>query len=988
MQRLPAFFLLVWGCPLLLLGQSTWNDHCVPPAAQAWLESQPDEWLGVWLLLADRVHVTALDQGFYEQQLTVAQRVPQLLNRLQQKAAQTQSPLLNLLRQHPEVEPGSIRPVWITNAIYCRVRLAGLQTLSHHPDLEQIEPDIPSQTFDIESTTEAYLKPNGHEFHHDSTRATFLWGLGYTGYGQSVLIIDSGVDGSHPSLAPAFRGNYVDISQAWFDPSGNTSFPNDCSGHGTHVAGITVGLDPAAADTIGAAPGATWMGAPALRGGNCTGPQFTIEALQWALNPDGDIHTTDDMPAVINNSYGTAYDNVPVGFCTGVWKESLDALEAAGIAMVFAAGNEGNSGASTISGQASLNTNLVNSFSVGMIYSNNTVVWLSSLGPSACGDTGALNIKPEVSAYGAAIRSSVPGGGYAFQTGTSMASPVVAGGLLLLKEAFPYLTGYELKLALYLTARDLGPTGEDNVYGRGVIDLAAAYQYLLDAGHIPVTVSQDNDAKLLPILNLTDEYCEPLVQPVIQVENQGTVPFTEMLISYSYRNGPTDTLLWTGNLAVGGSEIIPLPNAFLPSGGYELAVNVIRVNQAADYHALDNLARFSFLVRADELTALPSDTVCQGEQGLLSVLAAGTGDVVWYESVNGGEPIATGSAWLSPPLQQDTTLFATLIHQRTVGKLDPLKGNGFFDDGNDLALIFDVETPFILRSVLTRSQRDGSRLIELRDAGGSVIASKAVQINLGNRVVPLDFAVPAGKNMQLTLSGAGSLYVNDAGVNYPYGLPGVVSIKTSNAAEPKQVYPYFFDWQIEYEGVCQRIPVSARVKAGSSQAAFTADITKLNLPDTATVQFTDQSLSPVKWRWNFGDGDTSQQQNPLHTYFYTGTYLVGLSVTSADGCAAATSLTIEAGGISTRIPDPVERSALEIYPNPAQEYLWVELYAAPTQRYRLELLDLQGKLIHRETRRFIGGKRERLEIADLPAGVYLLRLQNQDQRYTRKFVKY
>ena len=66
-----------------------------------------------------------------------------------------------------------------------------------------------------------------------------------------------------------------------------------------------------------------------------------------------------------------------------------------------------------------------------------------------------------------------------------MAAPHVSGAILLLKEAFPYLSGEDLLWALYLSAVDLGPPGEDNTYGMGIIDVHAAFLHL-SQNHNPV----------------------------------------------------------------------------------------------------------------------------------------------------------------------------------------------------------------------------------------------------------------------------------------------------------------------------------------------------------------------------------------------------------------------------------------------------------------------------------------------------------------------
>ncbi|MCL4280128.1 MAG: S8 family serine peptidase, partial [Ignavibacteriaceae bacterium] len=147
-------------------------------------------------------------------------------------------------------------------------------------------------------------------------------------------------------------------------------------------------------------------------------------------------------------------------------------------------------------------TNSVNVFCVANINgaswlagSNDPITSSSSRGPSLCGGTGSLLIKPEVSAPGTSVRSCNSSGGYTSATGTSMAAPHVAGAVALLKQAFPNLTGRQILEALYNTARDLGTAGEDNTYGTGLIDVYAAF---LSLG-TPDTTPPDPISNLLVI---------------------------------------------------------------------------------------------------------------------------------------------------------------------------------------------------------------------------------------------------------------------------------------------------------------------------------------------------------------------------------------------------------------------------------------------------------------------------------------------------------
>jgi bacillopeptidase F len=126
-----------------------------------------------------------------------------------------------------------------------------------------------------------------------------MWQLGFTGEGVILGSLDTGVDGLHPALNWNWHGNFAPASAAWHDPANGTLFPTDADGHGTHTMGTMAGLDTVTADTVGIAYRSQWICARLIT--------FTtseiINNFQWMLNPDGNPFTTDDMPAVINNSW-------------------------------------------------------------------------------------------------------------------------------------------------------------------------------------------------------------------------------------------------------------------------------------------------------------------------------------------------------------------------------------------------------------------------------------------------------------------------------------------------------------------------------------------------------------------------------------------------------------------------------------------------------------------------------------------------------------
>jgi len=140
---------------------------------------------------------------------------------------------------------------------------------------------------------------------------------------------------------------------------------------------------------------------------------------------DGDVRLA---PHLVTNSWGCPYWE---GCSPGTLEPAFEVLRAAGIMMIVGAGNEGPA-----CGTAStLPAHYAAAFSVGATDDGGGIVSFSSRGPA-----DGL-VKPDVTAPGAHVRSSIPGGGYAYSAGTSMATPHVAGVVALLWSADPALIG-------------------------------------------------------------------------------------------------------------------------------------------------------------------------------------------------------------------------------------------------------------------------------------------------------------------------------------------------------------------------------------------------------------------------------------------------------------------------------------------------------------------------------------------------------------------
>jgi bacillopeptidase F len=471
---------------------------------------------------------------------------------------------------------------------------------------------LPHDSYKVVPVEKNEKSIGGIELGLKAINAEPMWNLGYTGRGQLVFNYDTGVWPTHPAFANRFLAHYKPMSQSWHGY--HSPIPNGAvNDHGTHTLGTIAGLDTLTKDTIGVAFNAYWIANDLINTTTQTMPPLTvlIESFQWAMNPDGDINTSDDIPDVISNSWRW-YDGNDTLQCGGFIVGLMNAVEAAGIANVFAGGNMGPSNA-TISAPQRINTSEVNTFSVGAVDGNQTfpypIASFSSRGPKQCPATGALLIHPEVVAPGVNVRSSFGSGEYAVLSGTSMATPHVSGAILLLKEAFPNLTGEDFLWALYLTAIDMGVAGEDNTFGRGMIDVYAAFQYLAQTNTPvdPLSVTDDLSIRITEPIDGSAS-CDSIYSPKIMLRNLASNAITSATIYYSLNGGAEQSQSWTGNLAINQEELVALPvMESQMTGSNNLKVRVEIDGQPSEYDLYNNQYFTRFNIRPEKSLPFSED---------------------------------------------------------------------------------------------------------------------------------------------------------------------------------------------------------------------------------------------------------------------------------------------------------------------------------------------------------------------------------------------
>ena len=422
------------------------------------------EKLTYWVVLREKADLRSASAMSHES------RGRFVVEQLRSVAARSQAGL----RQFLKARGVDFQPFWAANVIKVTSDKLTLAIVARRLEVERIETD---RAYTVPEPLPGIEQPaiQAVEWNIARVRAPEVWTtFGVRGEGIVVGSIDTGAQFTHPALVNQYRGNQgagvFDHNYNWYDPSsvcGNPSLaPCDNNNHGTHTMGTIAG-DDGGTNQIGVAPGVRWITAKGCESGSCSLTAL-VAAGQWMLAPTdlaGRNARPDLRPHIVSNSWGGASGNT-------FYQQIVRNWVAAGIVPVFANGNSGPS-CSTANSPG----DYAESYAVGAHDAANMAASFSSRGASAFG-----GVKPNISAPGVNVRSSIVGGTYAAYSGTSMATPHVAGVVALMWSAAPRLIGdiAATRAILDQTAVDTadttcgGTAANNNVYGEGRMDAFAA----------------------------------------------------------------------------------------------------------------------------------------------------------------------------------------------------------------------------------------------------------------------------------------------------------------------------------------------------------------------------------------------------------------------------------------------------------------------------------------------------------------------------------
>ncbi|WMX16779.1 S8 family serine peptidase [Aureispira sp. CCB-E] len=433
---------------------------------------------------------------------------------------------------------------------------------------------------------------------------------------------------------------------------------------------------------------------------------------------------------------------------------------------------------------------------------------------------------------------------------------------------------------------------------------------------------------------------------------------------------------WLWTFGDGGVSTQANPTyTYASSGTYNVSL------QVTNSLGVDTEVKNAYIVvEYPEVTSTNNGAGCPNTSIALSA-TNNNGTLHWYDGAN--SLVHVGDTFNTPTLVATTNYQVQNIILTPTLNVGPANGTavgggGYHGSGFYGVINFTAYNSFELISVWVDADGAGPRTFTLWDGsianGGAaptntVLAQTTVNLVNGGQRILLNFQVPGpgdysigGNNMDL--------YRNNTGTAYPYTLPNVLTMTSSAANNPTDFYYYLYDWEVRLDSCAGAL---STVTAEIVEAQFTA------VTSGGTAAFTDASTGATSWLWNFGDGNTSTQQNPTHTYTSNGPHYVTLTINNG-ACSFADSVSVSVG-----IEEISNNMNLVILPNPATSETTLRFSEVLPTELMVEVIAVNGKVLL-ETQIPAGATNKTLDVSHLPPAMYLIRLSTDAVVDVRKLI--
>lgn len=485
--------------------------------------------------------------------------------------------IVEVLRLHPDIKDEKLRRTYQIQLQDIYQVDALISQLKKQAEIEYVELKELHRKFltpndlGANATNTSGTSPTTNQWALHKIMAQQAWDIGIGDANVVVAVTDD-----------AFRMDHVDLVNKYVSPydavtQGTNPAPcgSNNGNHGTHVGG-TVGAQTN--NGIGVASIGFNVSVMPIKIGNCNN-QLThgYEGITYAAN---------NGAHVVNMSWGGGgFSNYGQNVCNFAWN--------AGTILVAAAGNNN---ASTVFYPAGY---------------NNVIAVASTTPTDAKSNFSQYGTWINISAPGSNIRSTYATSSTAYSSisGTSMASPHVAGLLGLMRSVAPNATNSDLISCLYSGADNINTQNPsfNNQLGVGRIN---AYNSMVCAAQF----AAEHDAAITQIINPGSTICNGTFSPLVTLRNFGSQSLTSCVINYNW-GGANQNFNWTGNLATGSTINVTLPQVTIPNGSYTFTSFTSLPNGIADQNPTNDASEIPILVDNNgQLVTLNVITDCWGSE--------------------------------------------------------------------------------------------------------------------------------------------------------------------------------------------------------------------------------------------------------------------------------------------------------------------------------------------------------------------------------------
>ena len=596
-------------------------------------------------------------------------------------------------------------------------------------------------------------------WHLDKIQANLAWELGIGSSDIVVSIVDDAITINHPDLQNVIWVNPNEIPNNGIDDD-NNGYIDDINGWDTY----TNDNDPSPhSNTPAWAHGTHCAGIAGAHTDNNIG----ISAVGFGVSLMA-VKTADNN-GLVNQTWDGVYysivsgaDVISCSWSSGSYSQTNNNIIEFGInngsIIVAASGNNGANLASNPKYPACYN---------GVICVANTTSSDIKAGSSNYGT------RVDLGAPGSSILSTIPYSGYGTKTGTSMSAPMVAGLLGLMKSFSPNTSNEELINCMKNSCDNIDALNPSYIglLGSGRIN---AYQALL---------------------------CLSPPNADFTINNQDTC--SGEIQFYDATLGVPKSWAWDFD----GDGIIDDTSStarvyFNQSGSYNTSLTV-----SNDYGTDTKTIQNAFNITLSDAPLIDNLYSCTGDT--ISLKTNNYNNLNWYINENDFDEISSGIELITEPIYNDTSFFVSELSDTSCYStgLNYFPNNGS-TSSNYSYLLFDVFRKMTLKSVDVKSTGNQDRTIIILDSSNQIIFEKTFNnFNTGIHTLNLNATLFQGNNYKIGLSTTSTvnLYRANSGANFPYEIPGLISI-TKSVINPintsTQQYYYFFNWKV-CDPVCE-----------------------------------------------------------------------------------------------------------------------------------------------------------------------------------------